>query len=124
MPFDWREFCELAHWLEGQATAAPNTEAALRTALSRTYYGAFCHTRNYARDFLGFEPRDEAEDHGRLRAYLKGKRRRGDADRLDRLRQWRNESDYVDELTFDFATAVSAAIAEAERVFRSLVRPK
>jgi hypothetical protein len=55
---------------------------------------------------------------------LKGKRRRGDADRLDRLRQWRNESDYVDELTFDFATAVSAAIAEAERVFRSLVRPK
>src|SRR5438045_3292460 len=64
-------------------------------------YAAFCYARNYARDHLGFPPREDAEDHGRLRAHLKQKRRRATADSLDRLREWRNACDYLDELPGD-----------------------
>jgi hypothetical protein len=73
---------------------------------------------------LEFEPRNESEDHGRLRAHLKGKRRKGDADRLDRLRQWRNECDYFDDLTFDLQAAIQGGLSEAEYLFSSLISPK
>lgn len=120
MPFEWRAFVELARDLRQQASGAAPSEALLRTALSRAYFGAFCHARNYAAASLGFQPRNDADDHGRLRAHLKGKRA-GIAHRLDRLRQWRNDGDYLDSLTFDLDAVVSAAISEAERVVESLV---
>lgn len=119
MPFDWKAFVVLARDLQSQASAAGNPEALLRSALSRAYYGTFCHVRNVARDTLGFQPRNDPDDHGRLRAHLKGKRS-VIAQRLDRLRQWRNDGDYSDELEFDLPTVVTSAIAEAERVFSSL----
>ena len=123
MAFDWHRLLELARFLQQNADAVQPDEAVLRTVLSRAYYGAFCHARNYARDYLGFTPRNDPDDHGRLRAHLRSRRRKGDADRLDRLRQWRNESDYADELGFDLAVAVLAAMGEADRVFLSLAPP-
>ncbi|HEV3260526.1 MAG TPA: hypothetical protein VG013_26965 [Gemmataceae bacterium] len=124
MAFDWQSYLELARSLQGQAGTSSNAEAWLRSALSRAYYGAFCYARNYARDWLKFEPRNDPEDHGRLRAHLKGKRRKGDADRLERLRQWRNDSDYLDELTFDLQLVVPAALDEAAKVIASLAPPR
>lgn len=119
MPFDWKAFIELARSLQHQAAGASDAEALLRTAVSRAYYGAFCFVRNHARDQLGFSPRNDADDHGRLRAHLRGKRRQI-AQRLDRLRQWRNESDYADQLPFDAAATLGAAIGEADRIVASL----
>lgn len=123
MAFHWNRFLDLARSLQKNTDADNPDEAVLRTVLSRAYYGAFCHARNYARDYLGFTARNDPDDHGRLRAHLRGKRRKGDADRLDRLRQWRNESDYLDELGFDVAAAAVAALGEADRVFLSLAPP-
>ncbi len=123
MPFDWKQFLELAHDLEHQSAGSPHAETLLRSSLSRAYYAAFCYARNYSRDWLGFQPRNDADDHGRLREHLKRSRRRGIADRLQRLREWRNESDYLDQLTFDPTAVVAAALGEANHVFAGLTPP-
>jgi hypothetical protein len=123
MPFDWKNFVDLASELQKRANSAGNAESMLRTALSRAYFGAFCYVRNHATVALGFQARNDPDDHGRLRAHLKGKRS-GIAQKLDRLRQWRNDGDYLDELKFDLPTVVTAAIGEAERVFSSLAPSK
>jgi len=86
MSFDWKAFIEVARLLQQHAVGETDPEALLRTAVSRAYYGAFCFVRNHARDQLGFEPRNDADDHGRLRAHLRGKRRQI-SQKLDRLRQ-------------------------------------
>jgi hypothetical protein len=40
------------------------------------------------------------------------------------LRQWRNEADYLNDLPWtDVTTVVTTAIAEADRVFKSLTPP-
>jgi hypothetical protein len=123
MPFDWKEYVELAQFLQQQAGSAANKEAALRSALSRAYFGAFCYARNYARDWLGFQPRYDGDDHGRLREHLKRKRRRGVSDKLQRLREWRNDSDYQDQLTFVPDSILVPALREAREVISSLTPP-
>jgi len=55
MAFDWREYFKLSQFLQGQGVSFTQ-EAAFRCAVSRAYYAAFCHARNYARDRLGFSP--------------------------------------------------------------------
>ena len=125
MTFDWKAFLALAQNLQQQAAASPEPESLLRSAVSRAYFGAYCHARNYAKDFLKFSPREDADDHGRLRAHLKDKRRKGDADRLEQLRQLRNSADYLNDLPWTDAQAtVVSALVSADSVFKSLVRPK
>jgi hypothetical protein len=125
MPFDWHGFLDLARSLQQQAKGAPNSEAYLRSAISRAYFGAFGHARNYAKRFLDFAARDDPDDHGKLRAHLKRKRRAADATRLDQLRQWRNSADYEDDLSaMDLSATLAAAISQAQRVFDSLIPPK
>ncbi len=98
MPFEWKKLVDLARQLEQQATAVADAEPVQRSAVSRAYFGAYCHARNFAQAFLRFAAREDADDHGRLRAHLKNRRRQGDAKRLERLRQWRNDADYRNDL--------------------------
>jgi hypothetical protein len=125
MAFDWKALLELARQLADASAEAGNPEAHLRSALSRAYFGAFCHARNYAQDFLNFAAQGKIDDHGALRAHLKGKRRKGDADRLERLRAWRNDADYEDDLSRlgDLAHVVQTALTLADRIFQSLIPP-
>jgi hypothetical protein len=125
MSFDWRNLLDLARQMEHDAAKAPtNVEALCRSAVSRAYFGAFCHARNYAESFLNYQPKQDERDHGSLRAHLKGKRRQGDADRLERLRQWRNDADYLNDLPWtDMQSVAATALAEAERIFKSLTPP-
>ena len=96
-----------------------------RAAVSRAYFGVFCYARNYAISFLKFEARDDSDDHGRLRNHLRDRKRQGDAKRLERLRQWRNDADYLDELPWDnLPKTVESVLSEAELVFKSLAPPK
>jgi hypothetical protein len=98
MAFDWSEYLTLARHLQGQVNGSFGQEAALRCAISRAYYAAFCHARNYARDCQGFAPTYKAQDHGLVREHFK---RRGNviiATSLDQLRQWRNQCDYDDSI--------------------------
>ena len=125
MAFDWKGLLDLARMME-QETSKPgsNEEALYRSAVSRAYFAAFCHARNYAEQFLKYYPKRDERDHGSLRAHLRGKRRRGDADRLDRLRQLRNDADYLNDLPWaDRKLVTATAIAEAEKVFLSLAPP-
>jgi hypothetical protein len=125
MAFSWIALLQLARQLELDASSTnTNAEALYRSAVSRAYFAAFCHARNYAESFLKYQPKQDERDHGSLRAHLKGKRRHGDADRLERLRQWRNEADYLNDLPWtDVKSVAATAIVEAEKVFNSLMPP-
>jgi hypothetical protein len=125
MPFDWKSLLEVARQLEKGANQGPaHAEALRRSAVGRAYYGAFCHARNYAVQYLGYVLKGFGDDHGALRAHLKKSRRGGDAVRLDTLRRLRNDADYADELPCDDAgVTVQEAIEAAERVFASLAPP-
>jgi hypothetical protein len=124
MAFDWKTLLDLARQMEHDAASAKSAEAHYRSAVSRAYFAAFCHARNYAESFLKYQAKQDERDHGSLRAHLKGKRRQGDADRLERLRQWRNEADYLNDLPWTDHQAVAAnAVAEAEKTFNSLTPP-
>jgi hypothetical protein len=122
-PFDWAGYLALARWLQTNTPPGVSQEAAWRAAVGRAYYAAFGHARKYASAYLGFTPRNDAEDHGRLRAHLRQRRRRATADCLDRLRGWRNECDYLDAVPGDLQVTVTSALEEADYVFRSLVPP-
>ncbi len=125
MPFDWKQYLDLARHLSQPTTSDEGQrEAMLRSSVSRAYYAAFCHARNYCRDWLKFVPTNTADDHGRLRAFLKDGKRRGIALKLDQLRQWRNDADYTDSLTSDLAAVANHAVTEANRVLDLLRPPK
>jgi hypothetical protein len=124
MAFDWRSLLDLAGALL-QNSADIDAEARQRTAAGRAYFAAYNHARKYAEAFLDFDARESADDHGRLRAHLKKRRRAGDARRLDTLRQWRNDADYLDELPWpDPVTVATESLATADAVFQSLAPPK
>jgi hypothetical protein len=126
MAFDWREYLTLARELQANPPSGISTECAYRCAISKAYFGAFCHARNYARDYLGFQPHDDPDDHGRLRAHLKRSRRAATATRLDNLRVYRNRCDYDDDLGIDGVALVAmlaSALADAQYVFDSLPIP-
>jgi hypothetical protein len=131
MAFDWREFLNLARWLQEQveAKAAISSEAAFRSAISRAYFAAFGHALHYARTWLGFQGKgkteDKSQEHGALRAFLKSKRRAKVAEKLNQLRIWRNRCDYEEDLQdFDLPSQLEAALEAAEYVFQSLIPPK
>jgi len=123
MPFNWHEYLDLARWLETNAPAGVSAEAAGRAAVSRAYYAAFCCARNYARDYLGFVPLNDTGDHGTLPIYLRKRRRTKTADSLKQLRDWRNECDYLDDLSPSVTAILNVASKDAEYVFLSLPPP-
>jgi hypothetical protein len=128
MPFDWREYLQLARFLGGQTGLGFSGEAAQRCLISRAYYAAYGFALRYARDYLGFMPgsrlEDRTQDHGRLRAHLRQRRRAFVASHLERLRDWRNVSDYDDDPpVFDFSQRSADAIASAEYVINALQPP-
>lgn len=64
MTFDWTEFLKLARELQERADDADlpfAPEAAKRTAVSRAYYAAFCHARNYAEKGLASSLRGQGK---------------------------------------------------------------
>jgi len=124
MEFEWKTYVAVSRLLGALADENETREALLRTALSRAYYGAFCYSRNYARDWLGFSARYDAEDHGRLRAHLKKSRRWRVSEKLERLRDWRNDCDYQDQLNFDPKMGLVSALQEADYIFSSLTAPR
>ena len=67
--------------------------------------------------------RNDADDHGRLRGRLKRRRRSATAERLDRLRSWRNDCDDPSEFPGDLVAIPTAAIDAAEYVIGSLLPP-
>jgi hypothetical protein len=119
MNFDWKDYLILAHALQQQAATGLNQEAALRSAISRAYYAAFCHARNYARDRHSLQLRYTGDDHFLVKQHFMTRRARGIAAKLDWLRQIRNKCDYEDSVA-DLAKLLVSALQEAQMVIAIL----
>ncbi len=115
MPFDWRDFLSLAKELSNYAETSSLQEAAVRTAVSRAYYAAFCWAMDYASKSLGFQRSGTAEDHATLRQLLQQSNQTKIASKLNNLRRWRNLCDY-DANTPNLGSLVQNALAYAEKV--------
>lgn len=119
MPFNWREYLALAEHMQGQSGVGFGQEATARCAVSRAYYAAFCSARNHAQIDTGFVLTGTAEDHGRLTEHLRQHGRAGEARRLKRLRQWRNQCDYADEIS-NLPSLLSSALSQARDMISRL----
>jgi hypothetical protein len=119
MLFNWREYLALAQYLQGQGSSQFTQEAGFRCAVSRAYYAAFCHARNYARDQHGFVLTYSARDHTLVRQHFKGRSDTITATALDDLRQWRNLCDYDDTVS-NLSSLLTSAISAAQAIFSRL----
>jgi uncharacterized protein (UPF0332 family) len=128
MSFDWSEYLNLARNLAGQTTTPPNQEAALRSAISRAYYAAFCMARNHLRDrenVLNI-PLDGRAHQDVPNTFLQSRNRvrRSVGTDLKRLRTDRVQADYYD--VFGISTNISRKAQEviqlADKVIRALDR--
>lgn len=118
MPFDWKDYLDLARYLQGAASGGFTPEAGMRSAVSRAYYAAFCHSRNYAHTNQGFQPHADVGDHANLRNHFRS-RNRQIATWLDQLRQWRNQCDYNNSIS-NLNSMTTSALQIAENVVRRL----
>ncbi|MGB9597906.1 MAG: hypothetical protein ACPL7B_16600 [Candidatus Poribacteria bacterium] len=119
MPFDWREYIELAKSLQSNRGNGYSQEASLRSAISRSYYGAFCYVRNFIRDYKGYSPLNNASDHFHVREHFKKYGQIDIARKLEKLRQWRNNCDYDDTVN-DLSILFKEAIQYAQEVIDKL----
>lgn len=119
MPFNWREYLALAEHVQGQSGLGFGQEAAGRCAVSRAYYAAFCYARNQATARYGFTPSKTAADHAALRQHLRDHKRYREARWLDRLRGWRNQCDYADDVT-DIPLLVVSSLKEASNLIHNI----
>jgi uncharacterized protein (UPF0332 family) len=86
MPFDWMDFLGLAQELSAQTDAPSYRDARLRSAISRAYYAAYHHAREYLAK-RGEYVRDVFRN-------SKDSARQKIGNNLDRLRLDRTEADY------------------------------
>jgi len=103
MAFRWAEYLLLAQFIQTQQPPDHEDcftqEAMCRCTVSRAYYAAFCHARNYAHDRLGYRIRGvDDNDHYWLRQWLHKKNRRDESRWLGELHNWRTQCDYVDSI--------------------------
>src|SRR5215203_353335 len=119
MAFDWAEYLRVAQFLQSQTVPALNQEALFRSGVSRTYYAAFCHARNYARDRHGLALRYTGDDHSLVKRHFQSRRERGVAIKLEDLRIWRNLCDYEDSIQ-DLPDLLTKSLAEAQKVIAIL----
>ena len=117
--FNWADYLALARSLAQFPDLGVNDETILRCAISRAYYAAFCHARNYARDRHGLALRYNGEDHFLVKKHFTTRRAQGVALKLDQLRLMRNQCDYADAMT-DLTKLLPRALAEAEMVIAIL----
>ncbi len=119
MDFAWTKYLSLARFLQTQSETSVGQEAFLRCAISRAYYAAFCHARNYARDRHGLRLRYNGDDHALVRRHFQARREKGVATKLHDLNEWRNLCDYEDAVT-DLPKLLTFALTEAQKIIAIL----
>jgi uncharacterized protein (UPF0332 family) len=119
MLFDWKEYLDISRYLYGNSSIPITRESSLRAAVSRAYYAAFCHARNYAIYKFSFEPSGHGTDHSALRRHYAKTRLSAINNPLDHLQQWREQCDYDDEIE-NIESMCLSAIDAADQVFKRL----
>jgi hypothetical protein len=116
--FDWKEYVELARSVTTLAGTF-SSEARERAGVSRAYYGAFCHARNYAQAILQYKPFNDGRDHKEVREHLRRKNMTPVAIDLDQLHRLRKKCDYWNQLQ-NTNKIYSSAITLADNIIKSL----
>lgn len=121
MSFDWSEYLALAQFLQNARNLSPtfSQEASYRCAVSRAYYAAFCHARNYAANKQAFLVGRGVEAHRLLRQHFRKSGMTRIAQQLEEMRQWRNQCDYQDTVG-NIPKLLTSAIAHAQQVVNQL----
>jgi uncharacterized protein (UPF0332 family) len=120
MPFDWKEYLNLAKSLQKQHGNDYSQECAFRSAISRAYYAAFCYARNYIRDHENFLPHNSAMDHSLVREHFRQQGRFDISNTLNYMIRWRNTCDYEDTIGKDLRQTVSETIQYAQEIIDRL----
>jgi uncharacterized protein (UPF0332 family) len=97
MPFDWMDFLGLAQELSAQTDAPSYRDARLRSAISRAYYAAYHHAREYLAKRGEYRPSNADHLHLYVRDVFRNSKdsaRQKIGNNLDRLRLDRTEADY------------------------------
>jgi uncharacterized protein (UPF0332 family) len=123
MSFDWSDYLRLAESLVADPIAPGPREAALRAAISRAYYAAFCSARNLAKSRGEIVLTQLASEHALVIAHFRGSpepvRRRIGAD-LSRLRKYRNNADYDDWLADAPLARARLSVSTARNILAAL----
>ncbi|MDD5024785.1 MAG: hypothetical protein PHN79_06750 [Methanoregula sp.] len=122
MTFQWKDYLAIANYLYdyGQKTPSLN-EAANRCVVSRSYYAAHCHLRNYAISH-GAHFSTSGKAHGEVIDYFA---KNPDPDmrkigqKLIQLIKWRINSDYKDHISVNDLNAKNS-ITFSNDIFRLL----
>lgn len=124
MSFYWPEYLTLAQELASRFAASPIQEAALRSAMSRAYYAAFCEARNHLKyidhESIGYGAVVHAQvieifEDSNDRTYQKI------GQLLRHTRLLRNKADYEDKLTHKYLqSGTKSVLTEAEEILRLL----
>lgn len=96
MSFSWTDYLSISRFLVKQGNDIQK-EAAIRTAVSRAYYASYGFARNFARDNHHYIPDKGAKDHQKLHDHFSSLSSPV-APILEKLRKWRNNCDYDDQL--------------------------
>ena len=120
MSFDWSEYLHLARQLAENPTSR---EASLRSAISRAYYAAFCTARNHLRDKESRAIPGGAQVHRYVREQFQNSAdsaRKAIGVNLDRLRSFRNKTDYDDAVT-GLPSVAAVALSLAEQIIDKVI---
>ena len=98
MPFDWWEYIRIGDFLKTYTGAAFTGQCGARSTASRAYFTAYNVARQYAQA-RSFQPLEAADDHAALRGFFDGINKRDVSSDLNKLRQWRNQADYDDDVS-------------------------
>jgi uncharacterized protein (UPF0332 family) len=120
MAFNWKDYLSLAYLLKNLSKLIfHRKESICRSAVSRAYYAAFCHARNYARDKEGLKLTGKVTDHGIVKDHFRKKGQFDIASELDDLRDWRNSCDY-DDVVGDLSAKLKSALKNAQEIIDKL----
>jgi uncharacterized protein (UPF0332 family) len=122
MSFDWGDYYTLATQWRDQAKDAPLQEALTRSAISRAYYAAFCLARNFLKDQTKWASTGTPDDHEAVRrefARMPDQDSRQVAEYLKRLRMYRNQADYDDQI-HSITNLTTVAFNQARQIIRQL----
>ncbi len=115
MPFDWKQYLNLADELSHRSD-----EAALRSAVSRAYYAAFGAARNYLRRKGEHIPDNEQTHKVVWESFQqRGKTYAAVYQNGNRLKNRRRQADYEDEIK-NLAGLAPEALRDAKNVFHWL----
>lgn len=121
MGFDWTEYLNWGRVLQGEPGVSFQGEPALRSAVSRAYYAAFCCTRNQAIRCLGFIISSRQSVHFQLRRFLTQSGYARTAQDLAELQRWRETCDYEDVIAANTLNVMfRGAVKRAEDIIISV----